>query len=789
MSKHQLSRRSMFQWAGFTAAAVATGACRPSEHHNAAFNLALDKPPVPGMDRFSTHEERWVNTSCAQCPAGCGIRVRVVEGRAVRIEGNPTNPLNRGGIGPRGLAGLQALYDADRITGPMVRTGGQLAAAPWEQAIKQVVDKLSDLRTKKQAHRVVVMSGRERGMVHELWHRFCDAYGTPNFVESGRSTVMSQAMKDALGTYTIPAFDWGGAGFVLSMEAGLLEDSCQSVYFTRVAAELRRGRGGGRARIVHLGATFDLSAYNADEWIQIVPGTSGAVALGIAHLLVKTGRFDRNFVHDHATGFDECATALENYTPAKVAAITGLTEATIERLANEVADARAAFAIVDERSTSFSNGVGTAHAALTLNALVGAIGRAEGGMTIEPTPPFADWPAVKRDEVALAGLAQPRVDGAGTAAFPLSRGVHEALPDALLGPNPPEVLILFHANPAWARAQPKRWREALAKVPLIISFSPFRDETVDEFAHVVLPDHSYLERWEDAGAAPGTGKPVAGIRRPVVEPMYDTRASSDVLLAIARGIGGAVADSLPWPTFTKAMEARLIGLFDSHRGATDGKNAAQRAADNAKGIGSGQPVVADKPVPAVLDAGAAVSRGASSRGARELLDQIYTDGFWADLDAPAEPVAFRFNATWQPPQWDGDPASFPLALVVYRPLGFSEGSGANQPWLRHLRTLPGQRPFAAPVSMNPADAPGFHEDDEIEVTSPYGAVSVRVRLDHRVKPGTLMMPLGGGHTAMGRWAKGVGVNPMQLVKSGPAAGSGANAICTTRVRVARKGKA
>jgi anaerobic selenocysteine-containing dehydrogenase len=190
-----------------------------------------------------------------------------------------------------------------------------------------------------------------------------------------------------------------------------------------------------------------------------------------------------------------------------------------------------------------------------------------------------------------------------------------------------------------------------------------------------------------------------------------------------------------------------------------------------------------------LEATAAATRGASSRGARELLDQIYTDGFWADLDATAEPVSFRFNAEWQPPQWDGDAVSFPLALVVYRPLGFSEGSGANQPWLRHLRTLPGQRAFTAPVSINPADAPGIHEDDEIEVTSPYGAVSVRVRLDHRVKPGTLMMPLGGGHTAMGRWAKDVGVNPMQLVKSGPAVGSGGNAICTTRVRVARKGKA
>jgi anaerobic selenocysteine-containing dehydrogenase len=76
-----------------------------------ATGLALNKPPVPGAEQYGSHEERWVNTSCAQCQAGCGIRVRVVEGRAVRIEGNVENPLNQGGIGPRGLAGLQVLYD------------------------------------------------------------------------------------------------------------------------------------------------------------------------------------------------------------------------------------------------------------------------------------------------------------------------------------------------------------------------------------------------------------------------------------------------------------------------------------------------------------------------------------------------------------------------------------------------------------------------------------------------------------------------------------------------------
>jgi len=264
---------------------------------------------------------------------------------------------------------------------------------------------------------------------------------------------------------------------------------------------------------------------------------------------------------------------------------------------------------------------------------------------------------------------------------------------------------------------------------------------------VVLPDHTYLERWEDAGPAPGTGKPVAGIRRPVVDPLHDTRSTGDVLLAIAQQLGGSVASALPWSTFAEAMEVRLAGLFESHRGNIE------------------------------------------ARGTREFLDRLYADGFWTDQAAEGPAVRFRFQAGWSEPAWDGDPAAFPLTLVAYRPLGYAEGSGANQPWLRHLRTRAGQRAFAMPATLHPDDAIGFTDGDEITITSPHGSIALHVQIDHRMRPGTIAVPLGGGHTEMGRWAKGVGANVMELLAPGPAPRSGGNAICTTRVRVARQGGA
>src|SRR3990170_7102933 len=99
----ELSRRDFLAAAAAGAGALALPGCEKDPY-------ALAKPSVPGAERWSRGEEKWVASSCGMCPAGCGIRVRVMEGRAVKIEGNPEHPLNRGGLGPKGSAGLQMLY-------------------------------------------------------------------------------------------------------------------------------------------------------------------------------------------------------------------------------------------------------------------------------------------------------------------------------------------------------------------------------------------------------------------------------------------------------------------------------------------------------------------------------------------------------------------------------------------------------------------------------------------------------------------------------------------------------
>ena len=280
-----------------------------------------------------------------------------------------------------------------------------------------------------------------------------------------------------------------------------------------------------------------------------------------------------------------------------------------------------------------------------------------------------------------------------------------------------------------------------------MSFSPFSDETVEQLAHVVLPDHTYLERYEDASAAPGLTRAVIGVRKPVVTPLHDTRATGDVILDIASRLGKSVAASMPWSSFRDAIDARFLGLHDANRG----------------------------------------SVRASSE--RDFLAKLYEAAVWSDSAAPPpKSVKFNLPTTWQQPDWRGDESAYPLRLVLYRALGHSDGSGANQAWLHQLRTRPGARPWEHVALIHPSSAGGLVDGAVVTIASEWGQVEMPIQFERRMVPGCVAISLGRGHTAYGRFAKGVGVNALVLAAPGPAPITGASVLCGTRVRLSSGGK-
>lgn len=772
----RIHRRDLFRAGAAAVAGMSVAACRGNDPYTRT------KPPLPGTDAWRRFQESSVATACGQCAANCGVRVRVCEGRAVRVDGLLDNPINRGGIGPRGVASVQTLYDPDRITQPLQRRDGSLVPIAWDEALDLLATRLGGLRAAGRPDRLLVLCGRERGMVRELWQRFALAFGTPNFFdgrlrEGGGLRLANELMQ---GVADLPAYDWGGTHLILSLGSGVLESSCQSVYLARLTSHLRRDSGGGRARIVQVEPSYSRTAAHADEWLSITPGSHAAFALGLAHVLVRDELFDRGFVERHTFGFEDWTAddgtvhtgfrrvLLDGYAPEKVAPRCGIAPARLVDLARQLGEMGPSLAVIDPYTTQDENGLQAAMAVLALNALLGAVQR-PGGVVDQPAPPFAPWPEVSLDDAALAALERPPL----VAATPFGTLPSARIADALLqGPEAAvDTVLLHYANPCFAWPQPQRWREALARVPFVVSFSPFFDETVAEVADLVLPDHTFLERFEDAQPAPSIGRAVVGVFQPAVVPLHDTRATADVVLQLARALGGPVADAFPWKEFRFAFAQRLTGVQKAKRGsiATASPKTFFRDlfragfwADDERDWSTAEPRFATPSgrfefASARLRAGLLRQAAESDVPVADLLAEL---GYPRDLDEACLPhVRPSFFS-------DGDDADASLLVLdAFRPGTYAEGSGANLPLLQELVTEPGAEPWTTVASLAPetAAALGLRTGDRVELGSDAGSLTVTVRVLQGVRAGTIRIPRGGGHTAFGRFAQGRGVNPQQLL--------------------------
>jgi len=799
----RITRRTFLKVAAATGAtAVAAGSLTGVTHRS------LASPASAAL------EERWVPSVCLQCPAGCGIIVRVINGRAVKIEGNPIHPINRGRLCPKGQSGLQILYDPDRIKAPMKRVGergaGKWARISWEEAIATVAERLRTLREQGEAHTLVLMGGRYRGQMSTLFGRFLEAYGSPNDV--GHSSICADGTPIAhyltQGWKAYAGYDWDNTNYLICFGGGFVEAWRPTVRLLRAYGHMRRGRLGVRAKIVQVEPRFSVSAIKADEWIPIRPGTDAALALGMAHVIVKEGLYDKNFVAEHTFGFEDWTDeqgkthlgfktlVLRDYPPERAAEITGVPARTIERLAREFATTRPAIAAGERGISMQANGVFTRMAIHALNALVGSID-IPGGVLLQRNPPLTALPKVVKDVIAAQGLAQPRIDYAGTARYPLAGKVYQDMPDRILNgdPYPVNALLLYYTNPMFSSPDAGRWRDAIRQVPFVVSFSPFLDETTAH-ADLILPDHSYLERWQDDVIYPSLGYPVWALRQPVVEPLYDTRNAGDVLIDVAHAIGGSVAASFPWPDLMDFLRFRARGVWEAKRGSFTAQTfdewwtEFQRRgvwADPAYRFGqwkevfqtpSGKFEFFSQTLEHKL---AALAEKEAKKHGTTAEPEMETMLKGLALEARGDPL---FMPHYEPIRQVGDPKAYPFVLITYKLVTHAEGRGGNVPNLQDMLGVHVQEKWDSWVEINPevGQELGLADGDAVWVESVLGRIRTRVRL-WPVHPETVAMPFELGHRVYGRWAQGRGVNPNEIIANENDRLGGLAAWFSTRVKV------
>ncbi len=524
----------------------------------------------------ATGEETIVPTVCLLCPSGCGMLARVVDGNVVKMEGSPMHPTNLGALCPKGQAAPELLYNPDRLIGPLRRKGargnGEWEPLTWDEAITEVAQKLSGLREAGTPERAALLYGETRGQMRGFLERFMTALGSPNTISHDSLNIEAAKLGTLFtqGVYDLPNYDLENSNYVLSFGANMLEAGRTPQRMVSGYAYLRRGRA-NRGKVVVIDPRQGITGAKADEWIPIVPGTDAALALGIANVIIKTGQFDSDFVHNYGFGFEEFTDddgrqhkgfksyVLENFDPRRVEQITGIPATTISRLAGEFAGNPPAIAVLPGKGGLLSgslNGVAAAMAIHCLNALVGSL-ETPGGVLTQRYPACEPWPDLPADPVAEASRAAERADGAGNL-FPLARHAYQAVADRVLDGYPVEALFLYDANPVYETPGGARFIEAFDQIPFIVSFATFMDESA-QYADLVLPEPTFLERWQD-DYIEGLGYPGVGLRQPVIEPLHDTMNTGDFLIRVAQEIGGPVGDAFLWDSFKNVLEFRLQNI-------------------------------------------------------------------------------------------------------------------------------------------------------------------------------------------------------------------------------------
>lgn len=765
------------------------------------------KWPGPGI-------ETWVNSVCELCPGGCGIRVRLLDGWPVKVLGNPDHPVNQGGLCPKGAGALQTLYDPDRIRRPMKRAGARgeetWEEISWEEAIAILAERLRPLRESGHPEGLVVIGGERRGYMGDLWDRFLSAFGSPNYVSTALGVGANGAALQL--TQGIPgpvAYDLERTDYVLSFGVSLVEGGGSPVWQTRALVELRQGRPGRRGKIAQIDTRFSATAAKADEWIPIRPGTDGALALGIAHVIVKDSLYDKAFVREHARGFEGWKDGagytrdgfrnlvLRDYSPEAVERLTGVPAPTVARLAREFANARPAIAMVGQGATRYSNGVYTAWAVHCLNALLGNVDR-PGGTLFPGKIPFTPFDALPRDEIAARGRARPRLDGveSGRGSFEAASAIHR-LPEAMIKGEPyaAKAVFLHQANPCFSLPGALRMEEALAGIPFVVSFSPFIDEST-RAADLVLPDHTFLERWLDNPTPRNIGFPVLGIGRPVRTSLYDTRATSDVLFALSESLGGALRAAIPWQNTESFLKERVRGVHAAGRGMMAAKVSPPWYTSFRRAKGAALPPEFDAFWRELLVRGAwwDPDYGFETWG-RTLKTpsgkfEFHSDRIQSALASGrnAGPESGEKTAPGNfPAPLAMEEEGYPLVLDVFKPLAFSGGRTANMPFMLEIAGGSSGLSWDSWVDVNPATAEryGISNRDVVWIESPLGKVKARAHLHPGTNPAAVSLPYGLGHEVGGRWAKGRGANPNKLVRLVPMDVTGAPAFAVTRVKIYR----
>ena len=737
----KLTRRNFLAWAGL--GAVGAVACEGFGIRKGELDIQssvrLPEDLVRGTDN-------WYASLCRTCPSCEGIVVRVMEGRAKMVQGNPFYPTNQGKIHARCEAGLQALYHPDRIATPMRRSGprgsGEFTAINWQP------DGIDTLRNALRVNgsSSVMITEPLRGHMALLVDRFVTAIGGEHQgFEAIDNNTYRAAVKNVFDQDSLPDLDLENSKFILSFGADFLSTWVSPTRFGRGYGEFRQGHGRDRGMFYQIDSRFSMTAANSDKWLPVRPGWEGYLALSLAQVIVAENLQADGVDIDSLVGGDAGRQTLNNFSPEIVAPMAGLTPAMtggdpvgfLKDLARRFAANQPSIAIGGGSAGAQSNGLFNLEAIYALNYLVGTAGK-KGGVRFNPASPWADVPSASK-----AG----------------SLDDWTRITDQIRS-GQTKLLMLHGADPVHGLPDSLRLRDAITQADdlLVVSFSPFLDDT-SALADIILPDRVSMEDWGDDISEPGPGYQAVGLQQPVVNPLFelDPLSFPDVLLTMAQELGKEA--DLPWANFKAMLREGSDALFNLNRGSIEASTA------------------------------------------DEFWNNLLKRGGWWDelrngptTVRPADGLLKTIAEKAAQPAFAGiGMGSDSLYLVPFAHNTLLDGYNGHLPWLQSapdpLSTVTWQT--WVEISDATADQLGVKEGDILRIESSKDSIRAVAYPSPAVPPDTISIPFGQGRKHGSEYATdrngSESSNVMDILETTTVSGTGSLAWAGTRVRVTKTG--
>uniref|UniRef100_UPI004056FB39 molybdopterin-dependent oxidoreductase n=1 Tax=Candidatus Electrothrix sp. TaxID=2170559 RepID=UPI004056FB39 len=463
---------------------------------------------------------KYVPTSCEMCFWKCGAIAKVVDGKVVKLEGNPYHPQSRGKLCARGQGGIGQLYDEDRLKHPMILEGkrgeGKYRKASWDEALDYVAKKMKAIAAKHGPEAIAMMSHGSSG---DYITNVLKAMGSRNIAFP--SFAQCKGIRDEawLLTYghkpgsSCEQVDLENSRVIVLIGTHLGENmhNSQNQEFAEAV-----GRG---AKIICVDPRYSTAASKSSFWLPIKPGTDTALLLAWINIVISEELYDKEYVEKYTVGLEEVKEAVKKYTPEWAAQETELPMRQIIESVHELCRYAPNVVVHPGRHYSwYGNDTQRARAVAILNALLGTWGR-KGGMWLPPKAKFARF---NDGAPAYPPASKPPLIR-GDFPFAGGAGVTQVLRDATITGNPYPIKAWFVAGTNLMKALPnqEKTQEAIDNLDLLVAVDIMPTETV-MLADVILPECTYLER-HDGLYKIKTREAGVAIRQPAVEPMYETK--------------------------------------------------------------------------------------------------------------------------------------------------------------------------------------------------------------------------------------------------------------------------